>query len=153
MYFLPNEIQCLCQLCLFTCFGSRTRDWTQDFVLARQALYHLKFFTIPFCTGYFWEGSLFMPWPAEAVILLFALLWIAGMTGMSPDSAMGWDGISWKFCQDWLQTTILLISIFQVVGHRIEPMCPAFVSLFAETSSCREHVIRNQHFSFCLQIE
>jgi hypothetical protein len=41
---------------LFVCMYG-TGVWTQDFMLATQAVYHLSHTSSPFCSGYFGEGA------------------------------------------------------------------------------------------------
>jgi hypothetical protein len=45
-----------CMISFFLEWGDGV--WTQDFVLAKQALYHLNPTSSPFCFGYFWRWGL-----------------------------------------------------------------------------------------------
>jgi hypothetical protein len=65
---------------LFIYFGG-TGEWTQDFTLARQA-YHLSHCTSPFCVGYFWDRSYFMPelvWNCDPPVCASQIGGTAGM--------------------------------------------------------------------------
>jgi hypothetical protein len=58
---------------------------TQDFVLAKQVLYHLIHSSSPFCSGYFGDRVLqtICPgWP-QTEILLISVSQVAGIRGMS----------------------------------------------------------------------
>jgi hypothetical protein len=56
-------------------FFDGTRVWTQDFVLAKQVLYHLSHTSSPFCFGYFGDGVLWAicpGWPWTKTFLISA---------------------------------------------------------------------------------
>jgi hypothetical protein len=62
-----------------------TGTWTQCFVLAKQALYHLSWTSSPFCYGYFGDGlsqTICLSWP-HTMILRISASQVTRIIGMS----------------------------------------------------------------------
>jgi hypothetical protein len=85
----------------FFFFGS-IGAWTQDPVPARQTLYHLSH-TSSFYIGYFWSSvSLYAQFGLDYDPPIYA----SPVAGKIIMCYIGWDGVLWNFCLDWLWTVI-----------------------------------------------
>jgi hypothetical protein len=87
-------------------------------VLARQALYHFSHAPSPFCFRCFFNrvSRLCPGWPRWRYKDIVGLLcsWDDSHAPTCP-AFIDWKTVSKTFCPGWPQTTILLISAFQVV--------------------------------------
>jgi hypothetical protein len=118
-------------------FFGNTKIWAQGFILARQVLYSLSHASSPFVLVILEIGAHFLS--RLAWILLF-LLYISHhywheMQGPLHLVFFHFNGFSQTFfCQVWLGTTILLISVSCIVwDKRHVSLCPAL----AEVRSCK----------------
>jgi hypothetical protein len=78
-HYLQKIVMCVC-VCVCVCVIG---VWTQDFSLAKQALYHSRA-SSPFCSGYFWDRILWIIWlNPQSSILLSSTFKVARITGIS----------------------------------------------------------------------
>jgi hypothetical protein len=81
----------------FFCWGRKAtgsiKVWTQGFILAQHAFYHLSHAPTPFCFSYFSDRVLLFAWPCPRIVILLPMpSWNYSVWQHS--QLVCWDGVS-----------------------------------------------------------